>query len=53
MVSLIGGFVGSLIAIYTIRHKNKKAGFMFPFAVAATISLTIIYVLVAKTNILM
>lgn len=30
-LSAIGGYAGSIIAIYTVRHKNKKLSFLFKF----------------------
>lgn len=45
MWSWLGGVPGSLVAIYTLRHKNRKAGFMLQ-TYAAAAAHTVVWALV-------
>ena len=42
MLSAIGGFIGSVIAIYTIRHKNRKVQFLFKLYLVLAVELLIV-----------
>lgn len=42
MLSAIGGFIGSVIAIYTIRHKNRKVQFLFKLYLVLALELLIV-----------
>lgn len=42
MLSAIGGFIGSVIAIYTIRHKNRKVQFLFKLYLVLVVELLIV-----------
>lgn len=44
LLVLLGGIIGSLIAIYKFRHKNRKTSFMFSvgFALLVNVLLSIV-----------
>lgn len=42
----VGGFIGSIYAMYTIRHKNKKLSFLMKFYFVLLLELTIITYLI-------
>lgn len=42
---LLGGIIGSLIAIYKFRHKNRKSSFMFSVGFTLIINVLLIIVL--------
>lgn len=51
VMSLLGGFIGALIAIYKFRHKNKKTSFMIPFWITSSISIVVFVTLVIELKI--
>lgn len=44
--SLIGGTIGSILAMVIFRHKIKKLSFMLKFIVVVVLQLTFLYLLI-------
>lgn len=46
--SLIGGTIGSIIAMFLFRHKVKKVSFILKFSLVIIVQTIVIYMLIKK-----